>query len=86
MLGGWRSSRGLVLIADAHTGLGNVTDAGLKAFSAALGSNTTITTVMLTSKSEWLVTLASVGSCVGVHARVLGRRRGLVWRVCVGSV
>ena len=39
-----------------HTGLENVTDAGLKAFSAALGSSTTITTVELKSKSEWLVT------------------------------
>ena len=36
----------------SHTDLEKVTDAGLKAFSAALGSSTTITTVMLYSKSE----------------------------------
>ena len=41
----------------SHTGLGKVTDAGLKAFSAALGSSTTITTVELGCKYEWLVTL-----------------------------
>ena len=35
-----------------RTGLSYVTDAGLIAFSAALGSNTTITTVELNSKSE----------------------------------
>ena len=35
-----------------QTGLGKVTDAGLKAFGAALGSSTTITTVTLKGKSE----------------------------------
>ena len=40
-----------------HTGLGKVTDAGLKAFSAALGSSTTVTTVFLDGKSEWLAML-----------------------------
>ena len=40
-----------------HTDLREVTDAGLKAFSAALGSSSTITTVELDGKSEWLVTL-----------------------------
>ena len=40
-----------------HTGADKVTDAGLEAFSAALGSSTTITTVVLNSKSKWLVTL-----------------------------
>ena len=53
-LGGWRSSWGLVLIADTYIGLDKVTDAGLKAFSAALGSSTTITTVKLTCKFECL--------------------------------
>ena len=38
-----------------QTELGDVTDVGLKAFSAALGSNSTITTVKLKSKSEWLI-------------------------------
>jgi hypothetical protein len=40
-----------------HTGLDQVTDAGLKAFSAALGSSTTITTVTLHRKYKRLVTL-----------------------------
>ena len=40
-----------------RTGLENVTDAGLKAFSAALGSSSTITAVKLQCKHEWLVTL-----------------------------
>ena len=40
-----------------HTDLDKVTDAGLKAFSAALGSSSTITTVKLNGKSEWLITL-----------------------------
>ena len=40
-----------------RTGLENVTDAGLKAFSAALGSSSTITTVTLGGKYKWLVTL-----------------------------
>ena len=37
------------------TALENVTDAGLKAFSAALGSSSTITTVMLSGKYKRLV-------------------------------
>ena len=37
-----------------HTDVEKVTDAGLKAFSAALGSSTAITTVGLYGKSEWL--------------------------------
>ena len=40
-----------------HTDLQKVTDIGLKAFSAVLGSSPTITTVELGCKSEWLVTL-----------------------------
>ena len=40
-----------------HTDLEHVTDAGLKAFSAALGSSSTITTVTLQGKYKWLVTL-----------------------------
>ena len=40
-----------------HTELYKVTDAGLKAFSDALGSSTSITTVELSCKSEWSVTL-----------------------------
>ena len=38
-----------------HTDLDNVTDAGLKDFSAAVGSSSTITTVELAGKCEWLV-------------------------------
>ena len=41
-----------------HTGLDNVTDASLKAFSAALASSKTITSVELMGKSEWLVMLS----------------------------
>ena len=45
-VGEWRSSWGLVLIAGTrYAGLDKVTDTGLKAFGAALGSSTTITTV-----------------------------------------
>ena len=40
-----------------HTGSDEVTDAGLKAFSAALGSSTTITTVKLIGKYKRLVCL-----------------------------
>ena len=40
----------------SHTGIG-ITDTGLKAFSAALGSSTTVTTVFLDGKSEWLAML-----------------------------
>ena len=54
----------MALLVGAHidcwhtqTGLGKVTDAGLKAFGAALGSSTTITTVTLYGKYAWLVTL-----------------------------
>ena len=45
------------VIMHTHTDLGKVTDAGLKDFSAALGSSTSITTVTLAGKYEWLVTL-----------------------------
>ena len=38
-----------------HTGLKNVTDVGLEAFSAALGSSTSITTVELCGKYKCLV-------------------------------
>ena len=38
-----------------HTGLDQITDLGLTAFSVALGSSTTITTVTLSSKYEWFV-------------------------------
>ena len=38
-----------------HTDLRKVTDAGMKDFSAALGSSSTITTVKLSGKSERLV-------------------------------
>jgi putative Ca2+/H+ antiporter (TMEM165/GDT1 family) len=38
-----------------HTDLDKITDTGLKAFSAAVGSSTTITTVKLGGKYEWLV-------------------------------
>ena len=63
-----------------HTGLRKVTDAGMKAFSAALGSSTTITTVGLDGKYKWLVCLAkrallcmrldvrSVGGCDGIDS------------------
>ena len=48
VLSAWRCSWGLVLMTcHSHIGLNKVTDAGLKAFSAALGSNTTVTTVTL---------------------------------------
>ena len=40
----------LVLIADTHTDLENVTDAGMKDFSAALASSSTITEVTLDGK------------------------------------
>ena len=40
-----------------HTGLEKVTDAGLKDFSAAVGSSTTITTVVLGGQYEWLLKL-----------------------------
>ena len=62
-----------------HTALSKVTDIGLKAFSATLGSNTSITTVELCGKyNKWLVCLAkraflcmrldvrSVGGCDGM--------------------
>ena len=39
----------------SHTGLDEVTDAGLKAFSAALASSMTITAVTLGGKCECLV-------------------------------
>ena len=54
----------------SHTDLEKVTDAGLKAFSAALGSSSTITTVTLMGKSELL-------SCSYERSHVL-----LCMRVC----
>ena len=45
----------VVLIADTNTGRDNITDAGMKAFSAALGSSSTITTVKLWCTYECLV-------------------------------
>ena len=44
-----------------HTELYKVTDAGLKAFSDALGSSTSITTVGLYGKYKWLVCLVNRG-------------------------
>ena len=38
-----------------HTALHEVTDVGLKAFSAALGSSTTITKVELVGKLFWFM-------------------------------
>ena len=46
------------LLTYTHTALFEVTDAGLKEFSAALGSSKTITSVELMGKSEWLVMLS----------------------------
>ena len=75
-----------------HTGLDNVTDAGLKDFSAVLGSSTTITTVELGGKQLRVVgNVVISGPCIGVHARVLGQKMGFsvvclcgkVSRVCV---
>ena len=58
VLSGWRSSWGLVFDCwHAHTGLSKITDVGLHAFADALSSSTTITTVELSGKSEWLVIL-----------------------------
>ena len=49
-----------------HTGIDQVTDDGLKAFSAALGSSTTITTVTLNCY-EWARVLLCMRVClVGV--------------------
>ena len=59
----------------SHTGI-SITDAGLKDFSAALGSSSTITAVKLSCKSEWLVTLLWVDPCVVVYAGMFGRRMG----------
>ena len=42
------------MIAVIPTDLSKITDAGLKDFSAALGSSSTVTTVTLSCKSEWL--------------------------------
>ena len=62
------------MLTHAHTGLDEVTDAGLKAFSAALASSMTITAVTLGGKCECLV-------CSYEWARVL-----LCMRVCSVSV
>ena len=76
-VGGWRSSCGLTLIAGhTHTDLDKVTDAGLKTFSAALGSSTSITTVKLACKSDWRVRMS--GSMCWCHAGVFGRCVNLV--------
>ena len=62
-----------------HTGLYGVTDTGMKAFSAALGFSSTITTVILSCKSEVVgVVFVWVDPCVGVHAGAFGRRVDLV--------
>ena len=45
-----------------HTALHKITDAGMKAFSAALGSSRTITTVELDGKYAWLVKLLCADS------------------------
>ena len=47
----------LIVRAHTHTDLQKVTDTGLKAFSAALGSSTTIIKVELDSKYECLACL-----------------------------
>ncbi len=62
-----------------HTGLSQVTDTGLKAFSAALGSSTTITTVDLSGKFACLVFICVVRCVVVVHAGVFGLRVDVVW-------
>ena len=49
-----------------HTGLPSVTDAGMKDFSAALGSSSTITTVTLSCKSEVVVSCSCEWSRVCV--------------------
>ena len=60
-----------------HTGLYKVTDAGLKAFSAALGSSTTITTVWLDGKYAFLTCCCTCGRVWSVS------ELGVVWCVCV---
>ena len=67
-----------------HTDFYQVTDAGFKAFSAALASSSSITEVELRCKFEWLVCWYEWGR-VSVCMRVCG-----VWMwwgvaVCVGS-
>ena len=44
----------MIYMRDSHTGIDKVTDDGLKAFGAALGSSTSITTVTLVGKYECL--------------------------------
>ena len=68
----------------SHTVLEGVTDAGIKDFSAALGSSTTITTVELCGKSGWYRwhELGRVLVCMRV---CLARTWGLVWCFFVGS-
>ena len=71
----------VILIADTNTDQDNVTDAGLKAFSAALGSSSTITTVALKCKYERLVRWypwVSVLMCMRVCV--------CVWSVCILNV
>ena len=57
-----------------HTGLDQVTDAGLKAFSAALGSSTTITTVKLEGK--WSMCWHAWGRVLVCMRVCSARRRG----------
>ena len=64
---------GRVLIADTrtHTALKKVTDVGLKDFSAAVGSSSTITTVQLISKHGRVWSVSAWGMvCVCVHTCV----------------
>jgi hypothetical protein len=58
---GWHSSWGSFDCWHTHTVVPNVTDAGLKDFSAALSSSSTITTVLLYSKYEWLLCVCMSG-------------------------
>ena len=61
----WVLARWVMLLVGAridcwhtHTGLNKVTDAGMKDFSAALASSTTITTVILVGTSVWCVRMS----------------------------
>ena len=94
VLGRWRSSWGFVLIyifiyiLGHPTGFDHVTDAGLKVFSAAVGSSWTITTVALDGKCECLVCLhewTHVLVCMRVCSVGAWMRRCVVRCVCVTS-
>ena len=65
-----------------HTDLDEVTDAGFKAFSAALGSSTSIATVNLTGESECLVRWVRVLLCMRVCLVGVSMWWYVVW--CVG--